>query len=308
MADKTVQQESVEKALSALKNIASEDISKGGPNTISSKVESMSSVGGASQVFHTPSDSNPGTFAGSTQTDVPENGCVSTTANGTDYSASAVVKSILELHKSGKISAEAAQVLLEKAMPFEKKEDDEDEEKKVKKGAGYKEEDKDEDKDDVAKSFGDSDALRNGFEATEFLREFAGAIAKAIKTSEDRTVDRVVKALTDSNTKSEAFQKSLAGAVSNLGDALVAQAGRVEEIASAPARGAKSTQVQVLSKSFAGNVNEAPSFTKAQLLNGMVDLVQKGQLHSSCVLRFEAGSEIEESILNRVTKHLSAGN
>jgi hypothetical protein len=291
MSEKKVDQETVEKALTALKNLALEDnISKGGPNTISSDVSSMTGVSGATQIFHTASNSDPGTWAGTSQKDVPGNGDIKTTVNGTDYSASDVVKSILDLHKSGKISAEAAQILLEKAMPFEKDKDkkEDEEEEPVKKGKG-KDEDE-EDDDDVSKSF-DSDVLRSGFEATEFLREFAGAVAKAIKTSEDRTVSRIVKAFGDSNTKTEGFQKSLASAVVNLGDALVAQSNRVEAIASTPVRGPKSTQVQVLNKSFAGNT-EGVSFSKAQILNGMVDLVQKGQLNSDYVLRFEAGSEI----------------
>lgn len=309
MSEKTVHQETVEKALTALKNIASEDISKGGPNTISSKVESMSGESGSTQVFHTPSNSNPGSFAGSSQKDVPNNGDITTVPNGTDYGASEVVKSILELHKSGKITAEAAQVLLEKAMPFEGKETKKEEEmeEKVEKSKKDKKDDEEEKDDDVSKSFTDNDILRNGFEATDFLREFAGAVAKAIRASEDRTVDRVVKALTDNTSKSEGFQKSLATAVANLGDALVAQAGRLESVANAPARGPKSTQVQVLQKSFSGNTEEV-RFTKPQLLNGMVDLVQKGQLPLSCVLRYEAGSEIDENVLNKVQKHLSSGN
>ena len=63
MTDKKVAQETVSKALESLQELAKGH--KSGA-TATTRVESMSGVGGSTQVYHTPSNSDPGGWAGST--------------------------------------------------------------------------------------------------------------------------------------------------------------------------------------------------------------------------------------------------
>lgn len=296
MSEKKVDTDQLSKALDALK-----DIAKGG-NTISYEVPGMTGVSGSPQIFHTASNSEQRTWAGTTQTDVPGNGTaqVSVTENGTDYAGS-VVKSVLTLLKAGKISEEAAQILLEKALPFEKKDkdkdDDKDDDKDVKKSASDKE-----DEDDVAKSVAASAVIKEGFEVSSFLQAFGETIVKALsaQSAEIKALNAKIEGV---GSKSGEFQKSLAGAVSTLAEVVVGTSQRTEQLAAQPARGAKS--VAVLEKSFGGQHSEKENFSKSQLLDSAVDLVKKGQLQAHTVLKLESDGTVSPADLRLITANVS---
>lgn len=296
MSDKTVQKEAIEKALEAFKNLASEEKLEKGGNTISSNVPAMSGEGGKTQLFATPSDSNPGTWAGTSQTSVPENGATDGISdNGTDYGTKGMVKSILNLLAEKKINADVAAMLLEKALPFEKKDKDEeyeekDEKKEVKKSV--------ESDDSVEKSLTSSPAVSDAFEVSEFLKELVTGISKAISGVESR----LTKKIEDTATSSGSFQKSLSNVVSTLGQAVISTNQRVEELATQPARAPKS--VQVLEKSFGGRT-ACDELDEATITKSLVALHEEGKVHASDVIRFETSRAITEETLRKVKNFVS---
>ena len=96
-----VSPEDVKKALGALQDVTKGHSSRG---TATTQVESMQQGGvgagsdaGSTQVFHTPANSDPNGWAGSTAKDCGENGAHDAIAeNGTDYDGGAMYKSIKE--------------------------------------------------------------------------------------------------------------------------------------------------------------------------------------------------------------------
>lgn len=108
MTDKRVESEDIVKALSTLQDLA-KGHSSGGTST--TKVESMVGESGASQVFHTPSNSDPGGWAGSSWRG--EGWEDSIEANGTDLNG---VKAL------GKSIAESIMAKLSKGMPLSARE------------------------------------------------------------------------------------------------------------------------------------------------------------------------------------------
>ncbi len=296
MSEQKVAKESVEKALSALQAVAGEAVSKS-KNTITSQVPAMVGESGKTQVFATASDSNPGTWAGSTQTAVTNNGAVDNVSeNGTDISGSAVMKSILEAVKSGQLTPDLAAQLL-KGFPFakkdeDKKDDDDKEDKKdVKKSAAK--DDEDDKKDDVAKSLASSPAVSDAFEVSEFLTGFVEGFAKALTGLEGR----MNKRFDSLETRNSGFQKSLTDALSTVGEATVQNTQRIEQISQLPARGPKS--VQVIEKSFGGNA-DPQELSRNDILKSLVALNEERKVHHTEVIRYESSGQLSEDTLRKV--------
>lgn len=304
MSEQVVAKESVEKALSALKAVAGEDVSKS-KNTISSQVPAMVGESGKTQIFATPSDSNPGTWAGSTQTAVASNGATDgVSENGTDYGV-AMMKSVLDMVAAGKLDPQVAAILLSKGFPFEKKDedkkdDDKEDKKDVKKSGAACDDDKDKDKDDVAKSLASSPAVSDAFEVSEFLTGFVEGFAKALTGLENR-MSRRFDALESRNT---GFQKSLTDALSTVGEATIQNTQRIDSIANLPARGPKS--VQVIAKSFDGNT-ESQDLSRDTVLKSLVALNEKREVNQFEIVRFESSGQISEDTLRKVKAYASAG-
>lgn len=308
----------LEKSLADLKNIAKGHASGG---TATTKVEAMSGVGGASQVFHTPSNSDPGSWAGSRGEMVPEDGATdSVSTNGTDYAAGMRKSILAKLHKGHTLTAEEVDFVSKGGMapPFGKK--DEDDKDDAKKGAGVvsptdiaaKAHDDEEDdkklvnrmvKDDAKKSLSDVaseiPSVQRGLEVSEFLAGFAEAVNKSLRNLEERVVGRVLGAMSSESSSTGEFQKSLAEAVYNLGQAVTLQAQRIEQVETAPARGPKSTQVAVMEKSFGGSP-EGDSLSKAQVLDGLGEMLTKGQVSPMSIIKFESTGEIDELTYGKV--------
>lgn len=302
-----INQEDLTKALSAL-----EDLSKGhnSRGTAATQVETMSAEGGATQVFHTPSDSNPQSWAGTTEKESPENGATDAIdENGTDYKGGAeMVKSVLEMVQKGEISAAAGAKILSKAFEFGK--DDEDEEK-AKKGVDKDcdddekvEKSKEEDK-EISKSLADhaqdNSVVREGLEVSSFLSGWSETVSKSL----DSVEGRLQKSIAQGSARQEGFNEGLAKAMSDLGNAVAAVVQRVEQVESQPAGAPKSVmsgQVQVVEKSLAGS-EPSEALNKSQINVAMESLVKSGDLDPFEVLRFDSSGELKPEIRDAVANY-----
>lgn len=300
--EQKIDEKDLSKALSALQDLAKGHSSKG---TNTTAVDSMDSESGATQVFHTPSDSDPGTWAGSTGRDCPDNGATDAISdNGTDYDGGAeMVKSIKEkLSKGQALTAEEYSFVMEKGMPpFMKKDDDDDkDDKKVSKAA-------DEDDKDVKKSLADeaasSETVSQGMEISEFLADFVGVFSKSLASAEGRITRSVLSAVSAESQRSEAFGKSLAGALGTISEGLVAQTQRVDQFETTPARGPKSHQAssEPVSKSFAGPGGD--KLSKSEVADALVDMVQKSLIDGPTVIAFDSTGQISDDTYAKVVAH-----
>lgn len=304
------------KALDELKSLASKDVVSKGHNsrgTVTTEVPGVAGVSGATQVYHTPANSNPRGWAGSTEQDVPEDGNTdSISENGTDYEAQAkMMKSIaVKLAKGLPLTKFEKSVL--KAMDEEddKKDKKKDEVAKGKNPFEKKDEEEDEKEDKkVEKSLMDfaneDEEVSKGFDVSNFLASFAGVVAKSQNASESRIKSDILSALAEADAGNAEFQKSLAEAVVNVGEAIQAITQRLDQIESGPARGAKSvTGAQVINKGgFDGG--ETP-LTKSQVSDALADMVMKGQLQAHDVFNFEAnGGQISPELEAKVRRHIN---
>lgn len=309
--DNKIEQADLEKALGALQDLAKGHSSRG---TATTKVEAMSGEGGASQVHHTPSNSDPGTWAGTGQRPAGENGASDAIEeDGTDYKGGAeMAKSILDkLGKGQALTAEEFEFVNKGGLDKFKdmKDDDKDKDDDVSK-AGYAvdaaDKDKDDDKDvnkSLADTAQDNDVVREGMEVSEFLAEFVGTMNKSLQALEGRVVDRVVAAVVAEAGKNEEFNKSLAGALSNFGEALSANAQRIEQVESTPASGPKSQQVAAVNKSFAPGSNGGEELNKSQVAATLVDMVEKGKIDANAVVHFDSTGQISDETMAKVLSH-----
>ena len=299
--EKTVAEESISKALETLQDLAKGHNSRG---TATTNVESMrdASVGcgsdaGSTQVFHTPSNSDPGTWAGTGQRVSPEDGATDgIDEDGTDYSGSAeMVKSVMEKVAKGEAITPTERALIELAL--------------VKgspgmfnnfSGTGKKAMDNDEDKDDKdekddkkAKPFGksleqaasDNEDVAKGLEVSSFLSGWADVQGEALRGVEAR----LEKSLQAAHGEQREYNAELAKSVAGLAEVLTLQAQRIEQLESTPARAPKSAQA--IDKSFgAGGVVEpqAEQLSKSQVLDTMTRMVESGDLSATEVVKFES--------------------
>ena len=308
--EKTVAQEDVQKALTQLRDIAKGHSSG---STATTKVETMNSESGSTQVFHTPSNSDPkGGWAGSQSREAGENGASDAIdANGTDYNSGAeMVKSILDkLAKGQPVTPEEFEFI--KGVAFGKKDDDKDDEKAEKALPFDKDKDKDEkdDKDAACKSLSDhateNETVHDGLEVSEFLSSFTDVMSKALASQEERLTQRIVSATAAEAEKADNMNKALADALANLGEVFAATIQRIDQIESTPARAAKSTGVEAINKSFDGQSDDGERLSKAQVSAALVDLVTSDKLNAQEVIKFDTNGEISEATYNKVLAHTS---
>lgn len=319
MAGKQVAEEAISKALEQLQDLAKGHNSRG---TAATEVPSMrdASVGsgssaGATQVYHTPQNSDPGSWAGSQARASADDGAKDAIEeNGTDYKAGAeMVKSILSKIAKG-IPLNAAEAKVYSAFAkgdfdlsdLKKKgdEEDEDEKKSVKKA---KDEDKDEDE-GMDKSLSDHASehadVQKGLELSSFLAGWTDVQSNALRSSEGRILSQVNKSLAKMTGRQEDFNTELAKSIASLAEVLTLQAQRIEQLESTPARGPLS-QVAPIEKSFAGHAQHS-DLNKSQILDAMIDMVSKGQLSANDVVKFESTSQLNPELEQRIRTHLGA--
>ena len=307
---KKINQEDLTKALSAL-----EDLSKGhnSRGTAATQVETMSSEGGATQVFHTASDSNPQSWAGTTEKESPDNGATDAIdENGTDYKGGAeMVKSVLEMVRKGEISAEAGAKILSKAFDFGKDKDDDKDDDKAKKAVDKDDDDKVEkaadcDDKEISKSLADhaqdNSVVREGLEVSSFLSGWSETVSKSL----DSVEGRLAKSIAQGTERQESFNEALAKALGDLGTAVSAVVQRVEQVESQPASAPKSVmggQVQVVEKSMGGASDPASNLDKNQINTAMESLVKSGEMDPFEVLRFDSSGELKPEIRDAVANY-----
>lgn len=300
----TVVADEIKKGLAMLQDLAKGHSSKGTPST-----ESTSMVGqsGPTQIHHTPSNSDPGSWAGSSATAVPQNGATdSIDANGTDYTQAKMMKSIMDKISKGQALNEFEAYFMksfmekvDKAVPpaFAKK-DDKDE---VEKGAAKKGDlsimHKDDEDEEAKKSLTDfaheNDTVQKGLEVSEFLANWADVMTKSLAVMEERITNRVLRGLSVEAERTAEFQKSLAGAVAQLGNGVAMQAQRLAQVEATPARGPKAAQrVDVIEKSQGGGgaADGLESIEKSLVGDVLFSMVQEGKVAAKEVVNWESAS------------------
>lgn len=305
MSDKVVPEETISKALETL-----QDLAKGHPvrATEATKVETMrdenlaaGSSAGATQVHHTPSNSDPKGWAGSKASSEPAGDDIE--ENGTDYRGKAkLMKSILEkLAKGLPLSSDEAAAYASIAkgdFNFGKKD--------------AKDEDKDEDKGaDLGKSLADhaseDEDVSKGLELSSFLAGWANVQSQAQKSSEQRLSAAFQKSLADVASEQRDYNAALAKSLASLAEVMTIQAQRIEQLESTPARGPKSQMaVGVVEKSFAGGAPaQGETLTKSQVLSTLEDMAVSGQITATEVVRFESTGQLTPQLEAAVRAHRS---
>ncbi len=325
MTDKQLAQETISKALASLQDLAKGHSSRG---TATTAVESMREGGvgagsdaGSTQVHHTPANSDPGGWAGSRSMDCPEDGATDhIEEDGTDYKgvSGGLMKSILEKIEKGQALTEAEayvfKSVMEKAgMAYAKKDKDDDKMDKAHKPPFMKDDDKKDKDDDEAKKSLTEHASENadvqkGLEMSPFLAGWAQVQADAHTSAEQRIVSRLNKSLADIDASNATFQAEMAKSVAALAEVLTAQAQRMEQLESTPARGPKSVSAQPVEKSFGAGgepTQGGEEMSKSLVLDTMIDMVQKGKLHSQEVVKFESTNELRPDLYQAVLAHRS---
>jgi hypothetical protein len=176
----------------------------------------------------------------------------------------------------------------------------------------------------VTKSFdaamGQSETLQKGIELSGFLADFAKAFGSGLEGLEARTAQTVEQATNailsqvgsylDARFAEQAtFNKSLAEAIVNIGHGVAGNLEQINQVAQAPAGPPKSQLrggVQAIEKSFAGPKGD--TISKSQKLDVMVDLVEKGQLNSLEVCKFETTGQLRPEVDALVMQHIQAGS
>ncbi len=306
MSDTTATPEELTKALQALSDLAK---SKGA--TVTTRDPAMDSKTADTHVFPSKGDSDPGSWAGSSWSAVPNNGASdSIEDNGTDLkSAAKMRKSILDKIAKGQ-PVTAAEYNIVKGAMFPDEDKDDVSKAKAKKagellppgagappGAGGPGSD-DEEKEKMAmmgKSLRDhattDPRVTAGFEVSEFLVGVVDVLNKSLQGTEARVSARV----SEQAAKQEAFNKSLAEAVNNLAQVLGLTSQRISQVEDTPARPARS-----IAKSDPSPKGAAGELTKSRVLDVMCDLVKSNSLDPKEVVLFETTGQIRPEIAAKV--------
>jgi hypothetical protein len=308
----------LQKALSALQDLAK---SKG--ETISTEDAGMVGVSGATQVFHTPSNSDPGGWAGSSWRGEGWEDHIS--ENGTDVEVRKLGKSIAKavaskLTKGEALSPREANFVVKGGMNFKDMKDEDKAEKafppkdkdkdEVEKAHADAAEDKKQIKDmvkpnamKVEKSLldfaGESEEISKGFEMSSFLADFAGAVAKSQGALEARLGDRVLTAIAKSQVEAEKTQASLAKALASLGEVLSLHSQRIDQVEAGPARGPKSQTAQIVKSQYEGEP-AGESLNKSQVESRLLELMEKSECSANDVIRFNSTGNITPELMRKV--------
>lgn len=319
----TVEIEDIQKSLkAALDQIAKGHGSKG---TATLQVENMSTQGGATQIHHTPSNSDPGSWAGSVERDVPENGATDDISeNNVNYQGNGqMVKSILDKLAKGQPLTATEFALIKGAMPFGK-EDDKEEEDDCKKGdyeedmdkAKYSEDDMDK---SVTSQVSNDESLKKGFEVTDFLSGWSNSVTKSLD-AQNRALFKSITKYIDTRfeqlrTEQDNVTKSLAVAVGAAGDAALLSAQRVAEFEAGPAHAPKSiTGLRALEKGGFGTASSAEEIISKAMngdrgartrINGVLaGMVERKECSPKAAIKYDCTGEISNELLQKVSAQL----
>jgi hypothetical protein len=164
-----------------------------------------------------------------------------------------------------------------------------------------------------------SETIQKGLELSEFLTDLVKAFGAGLEGVEGRTTSLMEQAANsilsqlggylDARFSEQAqFNKSLAEAIVNIGHGVAGNIEQISQVAQAPAGPPKSqfrAGVQAVEKSFAGPKGEA--IDKAQKLDAMVDLVEKGRLNAIEVCKFETTGQLRPDVDSLVVNYIKGG-
>lgn len=164
-----------------------------------------------------------------------------------------------------------------------------------------------------------SESIQKGLELSEFLTDLVKAFGAGLEGVEGRTTSLMEQAansilsqlggyLDERFAEQAKFNKSLAEAIVNIGHGVAGNIEQISQVAQAPAGPPKSqlrAGVQPIEKSFAGPKGE--SIDKAQKLDAMVDLVEKGKLNAIEVCKFETTGQLRPDVDSMIVNYIKGG-
>ncbi len=278
----------------------------------------------------TGSGNEPQTWPGGDKSELGDNWTDNIKPDGTDYTGpgSKARKSIAEKIYKGEALSEAEVAILKGDYVGDdvnkaKRDKEEDEEEEERRGPPA-EDDEDEMPEFARKSVGEvmqeNETIQKGIEVSDFLSEFANAMALGMVGMEQRitksVTETVLGGLQEVYDDQGEFNKSLAEAVANIGHGmagLVEFQGEAQEMPAGPPRsqlrsvpgGQQQQQPQVLNKGVGGDGLE--NMSKSQMLDRMSDLVTKGQMNPLDVIKFESTNELTPQVQDSLAKSFASG-
>lgn len=292
-----ISEDKISKALANLESLSKSH------ETVTTKVESMAGQSGSTQVFHTPSNSDPGSWAGSKEEDVPGNGpgVDKISENGTDLR---MMKSILAKLAKGMDLSDDEKKVVAKAMEH----DDEKEDKQLIRQMVPGAKDKDEKK-EVKKSLMDaaqeSPAMREGFEMSTFLKDQTQAISKSLEGIEARLAARLDEQVAALRNEYATMAKSLTDYVGDVGTVVGATARKLDAIENSAARPPKSAVASnnALNKSL--GAPQGTELSKAMVSAALHEMMVKREITSLDAIKFDTTGELPRDLEAKVRVHLS---
>jgi len=250
-----------------------------------------------------------------------------------EYTAGKARKSIAEKVMKGQPLSADEYALLKSDLDSINKSKDEDEDDKGgdRDPRDAKKDDEDEDEDrgkgpppppiafgggkpDMGKSMNqavkENETIQKGIEVSDFLMELTKSFAAGLDHVMKTVMAHVDQRLGQFATEQGDFNKALGEAVVNIGHGLGAVNKSVEATGAAPAAGPKSQLravpggVSALSK---GMGNPMEGLTKAQILDTMTGMMEKGQCSTLDVVKFETTGDLNPAIRDQLVKSLSGG-
>ena len=233
-----------------------------------------------------------------------------------DYEAKAMGQPPMGFKKADDQGQTALAGLFGKKDEKDEKEEKKDDKDEKKKPPFPPKDDEDEDEGKFGKSMeeavSENETLRKGIEVSEFLSEFAKSFAVGLQGLETRVtnnvIGQVVGALNEFAGSQANFNKSLADAIVNIGHGITGTISQAEQVAQAPVgppksqlRAVQQQGVQVLQK----GQQHGNELSKAQILDRMSDLVEKGKLNSLEVIKYESTNQMSPATEDTVMKSFS---
>lgn len=312
MTDKTYNPEEIQGALSKLQDLVKGHNSRG---TNTTKVESMrdASVGtgssaGATQIHHTPNNSDPGTWAGSSSEYAPEDGATDAIEeNGTDYNGR-LKAAFAKMKKGTPLSAEEFDLVVKATkkaggFPFGGDESEDEDEgngpDKLSKEKGSepafkakKSKDKDEDEDPVEK----------GLEVSEFLSQWNDRIVKSLEGLEARICSYVDQRISSMQSEMDEMNKGIANGIISIGHVAALTGQRVDQMEATAARAPRAvTGVDVIEKSVPSQ--DGGRLSKQETIGRLEDMLVKGLVQGHDIIKYETTGQISPDLLARVQNY-----
>ena len=156
-------------------------------------------------------------------------------------------------------------------------------------------------------SIEDNETLQKGIEVSDFLAQLTKSIGIGLAHVEQKITGNIINALSEMQGGQDEFNKSLAGAIVNIGHGVNNGLATQEAIAGQPA-GPPRSQIRATPEEMHKSQLEQQGdvMEKADVLDHMTDLVEKGRINSLEVIKFDATGEMSEATQHLVMKSMNA--